>query len=52
MPGARRTSYSTTELEGEPRVTPEVDPERFFRFLTVARIDHKVEARVRGMLQL
>ena len=39
------------ELEGEPQVTPEVDPERFFRFLTAARIDHKVEARVRGMLQ-
>lgn len=39
------------ELEGEPRVTPAVDPERFFRFLAAARIDHKVEARVRGTLK-
>ena len=39
------------ELEGEPRITSEVDPDRFFRLLAMARIDDQVEAKVRGTLQ-
>ena len=36
------------ELPGEPRITPEIDPERFFAHLEGARLDPETEARVRG----
>ena len=38
------------ELPGEPRITPEIDPERFFPHLECARLDPETEARVRGKL--
>ena len=54
-----RGAYSLTveggavhiELPGEPRIEPQVDPVRFFRFLAAARTGNEVESRVRGMLR-
>ena len=39
------------ELPGEPRISPEIDRERFFDSLAGARLDDKTEARVRRTLQ-
>ena len=36
------------ELPGEPRITPEVDPVRFFEFLADARLDPRTETKVRA----
>ena len=36
------------DLPGEPRITPEIDPERFFALLEGARPDPETETRVRG----
>ena len=38
------------ELPGEPKITPEIDPEQFFAHLESARLDSRTEARVRGKL--
>ncbi len=39
------------DLPGEPRITPEVDPARFFQYLAKERMDPKIESKVRGMLR-
>ena len=36
------------ELPGEPRISPEIDLDRFFDFLASARFDSKTEAKVRA----
>ena len=38
------------ELPGEPRITPEIDPDRFFDSLARARLDHETEAKIRQKL--
>ena len=38
------------DLPGEPRVSPEIDRDRFFALLAGTRLDHDAEAKVRGML--
>ena len=38
------------EVPGEPRISPEVDPERFFESLAGARLDYETEAKVRKAL--
>ena len=38
------------DLPGEPRITPEVDRDRFFELLAGARLDHDAEAKVRAAL--
>ena len=38
------------ELPGEPRISPEIDLERFFDFLASTRLDHFDEAQVRKSL--
>ena len=38
------------ELPGEPRVSPHIDPERFFDLLTRSRLDHVTEDKVRKTL--
>ena len=39
------------DLPGEPRITPEVDPARFFQYLAKERMDPRIESKVRGMLR-
>ena len=39
------------ELPGEPRITPRVDPDRFFACLAGGRPSRDVESKVRGMLR-
>ena len=38
------------DLPGEPRISPEVDRDEFFERLAAARLDHKIEAKVRKAL--
>ena len=38
------------EIPGEPRISPEVDLERFFESLAGARLDYATEAKIRKML--
>ena len=38
------------DLPGEPRITPEIDRDRFFELLAGARLDHDAEAKVRAAL--
>ena len=38
------------ELPGEPRISPEIDRERFFELLASARLDNVLEAKVRKSL--
>lgn len=38
------------DLPGEPRVSPEIDRDRFFELLVGARLDPDAEAKVRGKL--
>lgn len=42
-----KASSTTIEVPGEPRVAPEVDPERFYELLASTRLDHATEAKVR-----
>jgi len=45
------TAGSTSiEVPGEPRISPEVDRDRFFELLSGARLDHATEAKVRKEL--
>ena len=54
-----RGSYSLTveggavhiELPGEPRITPQVDPDRFFACLAGGPASRDVESKVRRMLR-
>ena len=39
------------EVPGEPRISPEIDVERFLELLARTRLDTRVEARVRGKLR-
>ncbi len=39
------------ELPGEPRISPEIDRDRFFDFLANARLDSGTEAKVRARLK-
>ena len=39
------------EVPGEPRISPDIDVERFLHSLAKARLDHKTEARVREKLR-
>ena len=38
------------DLPGEPGISPEIDQDRFFESLAGARLDHRTEAKIRGML--
>ena len=38
---------TSIEVPGEPRISPEVDRDRFFDLLSAARPDHATEAKVR-----
>ena len=38
------------DLPGEPRISPEIDRDRFFEFLAGARLDHEAEAKIRAAL--
>ena len=38
------------DLPGEPRISPEIDLDRFFESLAGARLDHEAEAKVRAAL--
>ena len=38
------------DLPGEPKISPEIDLDRFFELLSAARLDHKTEAKIRGEL--
>ena len=39
------------ELPGEPRISPDIDSERFFDYLASARLDSGTEAKVRAKLR-
>ena len=39
------------DLPGEPKISPEIDLDRFFELLSAARLDHKTEAKIRGELR-
>ena len=39
------------DLPGEPKISPEIDLDRFFELLSAARPDHKTEAKIRGALR-
>ena len=41
---------TSIEVPGEPRISPEVDRDRFFELLSGARVDHATEAEVRREL--
>ena len=41
---------TSIEVPGEPRISPEVDRDRFFELLSGARVDHATEAKVRNEL--
>ena len=42
---------TSIEVPGEPRISPEVDRDRFFDLLSGARLDHAAEAKVRKELE-
>ena len=46
-----RGGSTQIELPGEPGISPEIDPDRFFELLARTRLDHKIEAKVRGTFQ-
>ena len=54
-PGAYRLTVrggsAQIELPGEPKISPEIDLERFFERLSASRLDHNVEANVREKLR-
>ena len=39
------------ELPGEPRIQPEIDSERFLELLSMTRLDHKFEAKIRKIVK-
>ena len=41
---------TSIEVPGEPRISPEIDRNRFFELLSSARVDHATEAKVRKEL--
>ena len=45
-----KAGTTSIEVPGEPRISPEVDRDRFFELLSGARVDHATEARVRKEL--
>ena len=46
-----RGGSTRIELPGEPRISPEIDRERFFDDLARARLEPKIEAKVRKALR-
>ena len=45
-----KAGTTSIEVPGEPRISPEVDRDRFFELLSGARVDHATEAKVRKEL--
>ena len=45
-----RAGTTSIEVPGEPRISPEVDRDRFFELLSGARVDQATEAKVRKEL--
>ena len=45
-----KAGSTSIEVPGEPRISPEVDRDRFFELLSGARLDHATEAKVRKEL--
>lgn len=45
-----KAGTTSIEVPGEPRISPEVDRDRFFELLSGARVDHATEAKVRREL--
>lgn len=43
-----RGGSTRIELPGEPRISPEIDLDRFFELLAGTRLDPEIEAKVRG----
>ena len=46
-----RGGSTQIELPGEPRISPEIDRGRFLELLASTRLDHRIEAKVRGKLK-
>ena len=45
-----KAGTTSIEVPGEPRISPEIDRDRFFELLSGARADHATEAKVRKEL--
>ena len=45
-----KAGTTSIEVPGEPRISPEVDRDRFFELLSGARVDHATETKVRKEL--